>query len=75
MVYAKQTRNDEIIAVFTYDYTPKFSNPEMQEITEDEYNEIVTAMQPPVPPPSESDEVQEVVENAEAAYVEGVNEV
>ena len=74
MVFAKQIRGEEVVAVFRYDYTPTFSSPGMVEITEEEYNQIVAAMTPPAPPPSESDEVQEVVDDMAAAYKEGVNE-
>lgn len=47
MVYAKQIKNGEVVAVLKYYYDPQFS-PESGTvaITEEEYNELLAQMQP-----------------------------
>lgn len=47
MVYAKQVKNDKVVALLTYDYEPCF-DPESDTviITEDEYNDLAESFKP-----------------------------
>ena len=61
MVYAKHVKDNKIISIMTYDYTPDFSNaPEIIVITEEEYNAIYNELFPPyVPPETDPDELSD----------------
>lgn len=48
MVYAKQIKDDAVVALLTYDYEPSFGeDSDVKVITEEEYNELLESFKRP----------------------------
>ncbi len=55
MIYAKQIKDDAVIAILTYNYEPSFGeNSDVVVITEEEYNELLESFKRP-----ETDEISD----------------